>query len=114
MQYERIKFTDSAYHFKSAVYISGANHGPFNTSWGDNDHGVTFKGILNRGQLMSVAEQEEVAKVFIGAFLEASLNNRAEYLPLFTDARKGKVWLPEINLPESIRRFKHQDLGRLR
>ena len=95
MQYERIKFTDSAYHFKSAVYISGANHGQFNTSWGDNDHGVTFKGILNRGQLMSVAEQEEVAKVFIGAFLEASLNNRAEYLPLFTDARKGKDWLPE-------------------
>jgi dienelactone hydrolase len=95
MQYERIKFTDSAYHFKSAVYISGANHGQFNTSWGDNDHGVTFKGILNRGQLMPVADQEEVAKVFIGAFLEASLNNRAEYLPLFTDARKGKDWLPE-------------------
>jgi dienelactone hydrolase len=95
MQYERIKFTDSTYHFKSAVYISGANHGQFNTSWGDNDYGVTFKGILNRGQLMSVADQEEVAKVFIGAFLEASLNNRAEYLPLFTDARKGKNWLPE-------------------
>jgi hypothetical protein len=56
---------------------------------------VTFKGILNRGQLMTVADQEEVAKVFIGAFLEASLHNRAEYLPLFTDARKGKQWLPE-------------------
>ncbi|WP_075348805.1 alpha/beta hydrolase [Algoriphagus marinus] len=95
MQYERIKFTDSTYHFKSAVYISGANHGQFNTSWGDNDYGVTFKGILNRGQLMPVAEQEEVAKVYIGAFLEASLNNRSEFLPLFIDARKGKDWLPE-------------------
>jgi len=95
VQYERIKFTDSAYHFKSAVYISGANHGQFNTSWGDNDYGVTFKGILNRGQLMPVAEQEEVAKVFIGAFLETSLNRRSEYLPLFTDARSGRDWLPE-------------------
>jgi len=95
MQYERIKFTDGAYHFKSAVYISGANHGQFNTSWGDNDFGGTFKGILNLGQLMPAADQQEVAKVYIGAFLEASLNNRSEFLPLFTDARKGKEWLPE-------------------
>ncbi len=95
MQYERIKFTDSAYHFKSAVYISGANHGQFNTSWGDNDFGVTFKGILNLGQLMRASEQQEVAKVYIGAFLEASLNNRSGFIPLFTDARKGKEWLPE-------------------
>lgn len=94
MQYERIKFTDSLYHFKSAVYISGANHGQFNTSWGDNDYGVTFKGILNRGQLMPAEDQQEVAKVFIGAFLEASLNNRSEYIPLFIDTRKGKEWLP--------------------
>lgn len=95
MQYERIKFTDSTYHFKSAVYISGANHGQFNTSWGDNDYGVTFKGILNLGQLMPANEQQEVARVYIGAFLEASLNQRKEYLPLFVDARKGENWLPE-------------------
>jgi len=95
MQYERIKFTDSTYHFKSAVYISGANHGQFNTSWGDNDFGVTFKGILNLGQLMPAAEQQAVAKVYIGAFLEATLNDKKEYLPLFADARTGKGWLPE-------------------
>lgn len=93
-QYERIKFTDSTYHFKSSVYISGANHGQFNTSWGDNDYGATFKGILNLGQLMPAEEQQKVAKVYIGAFLEASLNNRSEYLPLFIDSRKGKDWLP--------------------
>ncbi|MFC3880004.1 hypothetical protein ACFOSV_07450 [Algoriphagus namhaensis] len=95
MQFERIKFTDSTYHFKSAVYISGANHGQFNTSWGDNDYGVTFKGILNLGQLMPATEQQEVARVYIGAFLEASLNQRKEYLPLFVDVRKGRNWLPE-------------------
>ncbi|GAA0881254.1 hypothetical protein GCM10009119_42240 [Algoriphagus jejuensis] len=95
MQYERIKFTDSVYHFKSAVYISGANHGQFNTSWGDNDAVVTFKGVLNLGQLMPAEEQRQVAKVYIGAFLEATLNERLEYLPLFIDARKGKKWLPQ-------------------
>ncbi|WP_296703590.1 hypothetical protein, partial [Algoriphagus sp.] len=95
VQYERIKFTDSLYHFKSAVYISGANHGQFNTSWGDNDILATFKGILNYEQLMAPEDQREVAKVFIGAFLEVTLNGREEYLPLFTDARKGKEWLPD-------------------
>ncbi|MBN3581569.1 hypothetical protein JYB64_04170 [Algoriphagus aestuarii] len=94
-QYERIKFTDSTYHFKSLIYISGANHGQFNTSWGDNDILATFKGVLNREQLMPASEQEEIAKVYIGAFLEASLNNKEEYLPLFLDPRKGKDWLPE-------------------
>lgn len=94
-QFERIRYTDSLYHFKSAVYISGANHGQFNTSWGDNDYGVTFKGILNLGQLMTKEEQELVAKVYIGAFLEATLNDKKEFVPLFMDARKGKNWLPD-------------------
>ncbi|MHA7130480.1 hypothetical protein [Algoriphagus namhaensis] len=95
MQFSRIKFTDSLYHFKSAVYISGANHGQFNTSWGDNDILATYKGILNFGQLMPAAEQETVAKVYITAFLEATLKDKKEYLPLFADSRKGRNWLPE-------------------
>ena len=40
-------------------------------------------------------DQEEIAKVYISAFLETTLKNRKEYLPLFIDARKGKEWLPE-------------------
>lgn len=95
MQYERIKFTDSTYHFKSTVYIAGANHGQFNTSWGDNDALVTFKGVLNLGQLMPAEEQRQVAKAYIGAFLEATLNKKLEYLPFFADARTGREWLPE-------------------
>ena len=94
-QYERIAFTDSAYRFKAGIYISGANHGQFNSSWGDNDILATFSGILNKKQLMDVEDQERVAEVFISAFLETTLNQKMEYLPLFADARKGRNWLPE-------------------
>ncbi|TFV94519.1 hypothetical protein E4S40_10895 [Algoriphagus kandeliae] len=94
-QYERVSFTDSAYRFKAGIYIAGANHGQFNTRWGDNDVLATFSGILNKNQLMDEAEQEQIAKVYISAFLETTLFKKEDYLPLFADARKGRHWLPE-------------------
>lgn len=95
MQYERISFQDSSYHFKSGLYVYGANHGQFNTSWGNNDTGNPFLGLLNLKQQLDESSQQEIAKVYISAFLEATLLNKKEYLPLFLDARKGKNWLPE-------------------
>jgi hypothetical protein len=94
-QYERVTFKDSLYHVKSGLYIHGANHGQFNSSWGNNDVGIAFTGLLNLKQLLSKEEQEQIAEVYISAFLEATLKNKTEYLPLFIDARKGKDWLPE-------------------
>ncbi|MEO0570908.1 MAG: hypothetical protein AAF039_04320 [Bacteroidota bacterium] len=94
-QYERVKFTDSLYHFKSGLYVYGANHGQFNTSWGNNDTGNPFTGLLNLEQLLSGNDQLEIAKVYIGAFLDITLKNQKEYLSLFVDSRKGKEWLPE-------------------
>ena len=94
-QFERIKFTDSSYYFKSGLYVYGANHGQFNTSWGSNDIGNPFKGLLNLKPLMPLEAQLEVAKVYIGAFLDITLKNNNTYLPLFVDARTGKDWLPE-------------------
>jgi hypothetical protein len=95
MQYERVKFSGAPYYFKSGLYIYGANHGQFNTSWGDNDAAMSFKGLFNLKQLLPAKEQQEIAKVYISAFLEASLLGKSEYLPLFTDARYGRKWLPE-------------------
>ncbi|GMQ30504.1 chlorophyllase/cutinase-like alpha/beta fold protein [Algoriphagus confluentis] len=94
-QFERITFSDSVYRFKAGLYVANANHGQFNSSWGDNDMLATFSGVLNRGQLMDAKEQETIAQVYISAFLEATLNQKYEYLPLFMDARKGRNWLPE-------------------
>ena len=94
-QYERVKFKDSLYHFKSGVYVYGANHGQFNTSWGNNDTGNPFLGLLNLKQLISTEDQLKIAEVYISSFLDITLKNKIEYLPLFMDARKGKGWLPE-------------------
>ena len=94
-QYERIQFKDSLYHFKSGLYVYGANHGQFNTSWGNNDTGNPFLGLLNLKQLLPAEQQREIAKVYIGAFLDVTLKKKLEYLPLFIDARKGKDWLPK-------------------
>lgn len=94
-QFERISFTDSSYRFKAGIYISGANHGQFNTSWGDNDALASFSGLLNKKQLMDPKDQETIAKVYISAFLETTLHQKDSFLPLFADARKGRNWLPE-------------------
>ncbi|MFC4723408.1 hypothetical protein ACFO5O_13820 [Geojedonia litorea] len=93
-QFERVTFKDSLYHFKAGLYIYGANHGQFNTSWGNNDTSNPFTGQLNLKQLLTAEEQQHIAKVYISSFLDISLNNKREYLPLFVDARKGKDWLP--------------------
>ncbi|SIQ26317.1 alpha/beta hydrolase family protein [Maribacter ulvicola] len=94
-QYERITFKDSLYHFKSGLYIYGANHGQFNESWGKNDTDNPFIGLFNLQPLLSAKNQQKIAKVYISAFLDITLKNKKEYLPLFVDARKGKAWLPE-------------------
>ena len=94
-QYERITYDTNDYYFKSGLYIQGANHGQFNTSWGDNDVGTSLIGLLNRKQLLEGEEQREIAKVYLSAFLDTTLKENDAYLPLFADARVGKEWLPE-------------------
>ncbi|WP_164674155.1 alpha/beta hydrolase family protein [Maribacter litoralis] len=94
-QYERISFKDSLYHFKAGLYIYGANHGQFNESWGENDTDNPFTGLLNLNQLITSENQKKITQVYISAFIDITLKNKKEYLPLFVDARKGSKWLPE-------------------
>jgi hypothetical protein len=44
---------------------------------------------------MEAKDQETIAKVYISAFLETTLHQNDSYLPLFSDPRKGRNWLPE-------------------
>jgi dienelactone hydrolase len=94
-QYERAQFTDSSYYFKSAVYIYGANHGQFNTTWGNRDSGFPYGSLLNVDALMPMEEQLTVGKTYISAFLQATLQGKAGYERLFQDYRSGADWLPE-------------------
>ena len=92
--FKRVKFTDGRYRFKAALYIYRANHGQFNTVWGSDDLGPPFDSFLLRKSLLSGVEQRRVAEVFIGGFLEAALNERREYLPMFRDVRTVAAWVP--------------------
>lgn len=93
-QYSRVGFTGEDYRFRSSLYIVGANHGQFNTTW-ENMDTSPFRGwSLDTSRLMPRESQRDVARVYFSAFLEIALNDRQEYLPLLKDARYGASWLP--------------------
>ncbi|MBN2593949.1 MAG: hypothetical protein JXA81_10615 [Sedimentisphaerales bacterium] len=94
-QFNRVYFTDEHFWFKSAVYVYRANHNRFNTAWGRLNARGPEGWLLNDKPIMDTESQRKVAKVLIAAFLEATLNNRDEYLPIFKDIRKAAQWLPE-------------------
>lgn len=94
-QYERIRFTDGRPWFKSAVYVYRANHGQWNSVWGSTDGGPRSRRALDLRGFITQAEQRRFAEVYISAFLEATLHDRVEYLPLFRDHRVAGSWLPK-------------------
>lgn len=95
-QYNRVEFTDPrSEYFKAAVYIYRANHGQFNTTWGARDS-TGVKGLfLNRKSLLTADEQQQIAKVYISAFLEVTLKGQDTYKAIFEEYRKAGNWLPQ-------------------
>lgn len=94
-QYNRISFTDSAFHFKAGCYMQGVNHGQFNTSWGRNDIGYPNGLFLNRRSMLEKKEQEKISLVYISAFIKTCFSPTSGYLDFFKDYRNGREWLPE-------------------
>lgn len=94
-QYQRIRFTEDApYHFKSALYILGANHGQFNTVWGKKDAPLPSIAFFDLDGILPGDEQRRIAQVYLTAFLKASLQDDNNYLPLFHNYRSAGQWLP--------------------
>lgn len=94
-QWDHVKFTQPGPWFKAEIYAYRANHGQFNTVWGRTDAGQPLSWLLNLKPLMPGDEQRRISKTYISAFLEATLHDRREYLPLFQDWRVGRDWLPD-------------------
>lgn len=94
-QYSRVRFTDGDGWFKAALYIYGANHGQFNTSWGRKDLFEPIMRVFNLKQVMPGEQQRQIAQVAIGAFLEATLRGQTGYRAIFQDLRRGQAWLPD-------------------
>jgi len=95
-QMRRVQFNDSAYHFASGLYLHGANHGQFNRSWGIFDNGYPNSLLLNRKAIIPVEQQEQVALVYLTAFVLENVFPGSGYLPLFKDYRSGRNWLPDL------------------
>ena len=95
-QFDRVQFTRPGPEFKSELWIYRANHGQFNTVWGRSDAGRgPFAWFLNLKPLMPAEDQRQIAKVYISAFLESTLHDKRDYLPLFRDHRSARNWLPD-------------------
>jgi dienelactone hydrolase len=94
-QLRRLRFTDDQYHFKAGIYSYRANHGQFNTVWGDNDAGWPAGLLLNREPLLSGEQQRQIGIVYISAFVETTLHDDMAYIPLFRDHRQIADWLPD-------------------
>ncbi len=80
--------------FAAGMWVYRANHGQFNEVWGKGDFGPFSPAILDLAPLISAAEQRDVAKTAIGAFLEASLHDEDAYRGLFRRPMVGREWLP--------------------
>lgn len=94
-QYQRVRFTDGNYWCKSTLYIYRANHGQFNTTWGRSDFTPPMSWFLNFKPLMPMEDQLKIAKVYLSAFLQATIQGKKEYLDIFKNHRTALHWLPE-------------------
>jgi Chlorophyllase len=94
-QYSRASFSGNVKAFKASLYLSGANHGQFNTVWGRYDAGQPFKLLLDARRMIDPEAQRQIAKVYLSAFIQLTLNGEERYRPLFEDARNGAGWLPD-------------------
>lgn len=92
-QYARAAYSADSAAFKASLYIDGANHGQFNTSWGALDDSLPAGLFLSRPELDG-DEQRQVAKTYLSAFLEDTLHGRLDYEILFRDYRAGTTVLP--------------------
>ncbi len=93
-QYQRVSFTGAVDRFKAAVYMYRANHGQWNTVWNANDNGPRSPRILDLDELVDGEDQRRFGKLYIAAFLEATLRDDDRYRPIFVDHRTVGRWLP--------------------
>lgn len=94
-QLERVELSAGSPHFVAGVWIYRANHGQWNTAWGNADLPWPWASLLNREALLDPEVQKDIARVYVTAFLEETLGQPGRYRPLFRDPRAGRHWLPD-------------------
>ena len=94
-QYENISFSGAGEYIKSALYIAGANHGQFNSLWGEYDSTGVANSLLNTESLLSEEEQQTIACLFVKVFLDVTLRGDESCKTLLTDWEDYSAQLPE-------------------
>ncbi|WP_060666045.1 poly(ethylene terephthalate) hydrolase family protein [Bacillus sp. CHD6a] len=92
-QFQRVTFSEGFDGFKSSVYIYGANHGQFNSDW-EVDQPSPYWWFMNRKEIMEPETQREITKVYVSAFLDATLKGKHEYRGVFSDKEMASSWIP--------------------
>jgi dienelactone hydrolase len=110
--FDRVQLAEGSEQFKAALHIYRANHGQFNTVWGNRDFPPPFHWLLNTRPLLSGDEQRQVTKLYLSAFLEATLRNEPAHQPLFRDHRLAAAWLPPTLYVSQYRDATHQTVAR--
>ncbi len=95
-QYNRVTFSGVDNHYKAALYIDGANHGQFNTTWGRYDTAFPWIKFFNTKSIITPEDQRKFAEVYIPSFIELSMKNNKSLIPLFKDYRSAADYLPKI------------------
>ncbi|WP_245788983.1 alpha/beta hydrolase [Amycolatopsis marina] len=97
-QYERISFSGDEQFLKAALYVARANHGQFNSRWGNRDVGDGLtKLFIDAGALIPAADQRRIAQMYASSFLRTTLTDDSAAADLLRDHRAGGKWLPETN-----------------
>ena len=76
-QYENLTFSGKGTYIKTSLYLAGVNHGQFNSQWGKYDLMEPVNRGLNVKNFLSQQEQQQIAKIFIRAFLDETLAENA-------------------------------------
>ncbi len=76
-QYKDVTFSGEKDCIKTSLYLAGANHGQFNSLWGKYDLMEPVNRGLNVGNFISEEEQQQVAKLYLRAFLDVTLENNS-------------------------------------
>lgn len=94
-QYENISYSGTGDYLKTALYIAGANHGQFNSLWGEYDVSGMETPLINTESLLSAEEQQYIARLFIKVFLDVTLRGDERCRNLLTDWEQYSAQLPD-------------------
>ncbi|TVQ41731.1 MAG: hypothetical protein EA370_01190 [Wenzhouxiangella sp.] len=85
--------------FRAGLYVHHANHGQFNTRWGNADAGGPARHLLNRAWLLSGDDQRRVGLLYMTAFVEHAVAEPAPMPALFCQPDlAGRLLAPTIHL----------------